>query len=212
MPSHKELTMKRNGKTHVKVQHPACRRRFLQLSGSMLVSSLMIQKAESAEIDEKGDIPLSENDRIGVNENHDSMIKTAYDLGYAYEKEFRGCARCTVAALQDALTFIPEELSLFRAASCLDGGATPTKLANCGAFTGSGMYIGWLCGTDRFGDNALSHDLIHKLHERFETEYGSVICKTVREQSNDECPEVVGKAAKWSAEILLEQFTGYKKP
>jgi len=108
------------------------------------------------------------------------------------------------------LTFIPDDWSLFRAASCLDGGATPTKLANCGAFIGADMVIGWLCGTGRFGDNTFSHDLIHELHKRFETEYGSVICETVREQSEADCPEVVGKATQWTAEILLGQFTGYK--
>jgi len=153
--------------------------------------------------------PLEKNDRVDIGDSGDELIQTAYELGYTYEKEHRGCSRCTVAALQDALTFIPDDRSLFRAASCLDGGATPTKLANCGAFTGAGMVIGWLCGTERFGDNTLSHDLIHELHKRFETEYGSVICKVVREKSEADCPEVVGKAARWTAEILLRQFANY---
>ena len=78
---------------------------------------------------------LDENVKIDIGDRGKEMIQKAYDLGYKYEDEHKGCARCTVAALQDAIDFIPEDDSLFRAASCLDGGATPTKLANCGSFT-----------------------------------------------------------------------------
>ena len=109
----------------------------------------------------------------------------------------------------EKIGFIPEDNELFRTASCLDGGATPTKKASCGAFTGAGMIIGWICGTERFGDNALSHELIRRVHDRFVEEYGSVICEIVREKSEENCPEVVGKAARWTAEILLKQFTNY---
>jgi len=111
-----------------------------------------------------------------------------------------------VAALQDAIDFIPADEGLFRAASCLDGGATPTNLASCGAFTGSGMVIGWVCGTQRFGDNSLSRKLIHKVHKCFEEEYGSVICKEVRNKADSKCPEVVANGAKWATEVLLKQF------
>ena len=186
-----------------------CRRRFLQLSGGMFFTFLTMRNAEGAGKDKTAFKPLGKNDRIDIGNSGDKQVQTAYELGYYYEKEHRGCARCTVAALQDALTFIPDDLSLFRSASCLAGGATPTKLANCGAFTGAGMVIGWLCGTGRFGDNTLSNDLIHEVHKRFETDYGSVICKVVREKSEADCPEVVGKAAQWTAEILLKQFTNY---
>ena len=120
-----------------------------------------------------------------------------------------GCARCTVAALQDAINFLPADNGLFRAASCLDGGATPTNLASCGAFTGSGMVIGWLCGTQRFGDNSLSRKLIHQVHGCFVDKYGSVICKNVRDKTNSECQKVVANSAKWTTEILLKQFTNY---
>lgn len=153
---------------------------------------------------------LTEKDSIDIGDKGNEIIQKAYELGYQYEGQYKGCARCTVAALQDAIDFIPVNEELFRAASCLDGGATPTKLANCGSFTGSGMLIGWACGTDRFGDNSLSHKLIHKVHARFEEEFGSVICKEIREKTGGKCPEVVGNAAKWATEIVLRQFTNYK--
>jgi hypothetical protein len=186
-----------------------CRRRFLQVSGGILCALISARDAEGAGKDESEFKPLDKNDRLDFGNSAEEMIQTAYDLGYTYEQDHRGCARCTVAALQDALTFVPDDKSIFRAASCLDGGATPTKLANCGAFTGAGMVIGWLCGTERFGDNTLSHDLIHELHKQFETEYSSVICNIVREKCEADCPDVVGKAACWTAEILLRQFTNY---
>jgi hypothetical protein len=96
---------------------------------------------------------------------------------------------------------------LFRAASCLDGGATPTNLASCGAFTGSGMVIGWACGTQRFGDNSLSRKMIHQVHGCFVEKYNSVICKKIRSKSGGNCPEVVANGAKWTTEIILKQFT-----
>jgi hypothetical protein len=34
-----------------------------------------------------------------------------------------------------------------------------------------------------------------------------VLCKDVREAADGNCPDVVGKAAKWTAEILLKEFT-----
>ena len=153
---------------------------------------------------------LTEKDNIDIGDRGEEIIQKAYDFGHQYEAEQKGCARCTIAALQDAIDFIPVDTGLFRTASCLDGAATPTKLANCGSFTGSGMFIGWACGTNRFGDNSLSHKLIHKVHARFEEEYGSVICKEIREKTGGKCPEVVGKAAKWSTETVLRQFTNYE--
>jgi len=171
-----------------------------------LIGLTVTGKAEGAELSSGEFKPLEKESRIDIGVRKKEIIETAYKLGFEYEETHRGCARCTIASLQDSIGFLPADESLFRSASCLDGGATPTKLASCGAFTGAGMVIGWLCGTGRFGDNTLSHDLIHNVHEQFIKEYGSVICKDVRESSGENCPDVVGKTARWTAEILLEQF------
>lgn len=186
------------------------RRNFLQSAGLCLMACGLQAEYLIADPGEKtGFKVLDENDRIDIGSRGAKIIQEAYDLGYLFEEKHKGCARCTVAALQDAIDFIPADDGLFRSASCLDGGATPTNLANCGAFTGSGMVIGWVCGTQRFGDNTLSHELIHKVHKCFVDEYGSVICKEVRDRAERKCPEVVAKSAKWTAEILLKQFTNY---
>jgi hypothetical protein len=194
-----------------KEKFTSTRRKFLQTAAAgLVVCGLNVEQLMADSENETEFKVLNENDRFDIGDRAAEIIQKAYDLGYEYEEKHGGCARCTVASLQDAIDFLPVDGELFRTASCLDGGATPTKLANCGSFTGSGMVIGWMCGTQRFGDNSLSHDLIHKVHECFNEEYGSVICKEVRESAEGKCPEVVAKAARWTAEILLKRFTNYE--
>ena len=119
-----------------------------------------------------------------------------------------------MAALQDSIDFVPKNKELFRAASGLCGGTSPSGEGNCGAFTGSGMILSCLCGRtrDEFeerGKTGRSSELVHEMYERFKEEYGSCICKDVRkkmEQYEDRCPRIVGKAAAWAAEIILREF------
>lgn len=118
-----------------------------------------------------------------------------------------------MAAVQDGVPFLKVDNGLFRGASCLDGGATPTGIQNCGSFTGAGMVIGYLCGRTREkefkGSAGLSHEICREVYERFKEEYGSVLCKDVRKGAEGNCPEVVGRAAKWTAEALLREFCDY---
>ena len=156
---------------------------------------------------------LTEGSRVDLNEDPETLIQKAYDLGQEYERVYKGCAQCTVAALQDAVDLIPANQDVFLAASCLDGGATPTHNANCGGFTGAGIVIGHLCGRPRArfkGDANLSHKLIREVHDEFVGLYGSVLCKDIRAKVNGNCPEVVGSAAKVTARVILRQFAGYQ--
>jgi hypothetical protein len=156
---------------------------------------------------------LKRGDKIDIDGKAEEIIQKAYELGYEYEKKHGGCARCTVAALQDAIPFAAADESVFRGSTCLDGGATPTGTQNCGAFTGSGIVIGYLCGSTRGktfeGDAKLAHELLHKVYHRFKEEYGTVLCEDVRRGAEANCPEVVGRAAKWVAEVLLSEFADY---
>ncbi len=158
--------------------------------------------------------PLQQGDRIDAGGNVEEIVRRAYDLGYKYEKQHGGCARCTVAALQDAIPFVGRDPSVFRASTCLDGGATPTDVQNCGAFTGAGMVIGYVCGSTRAetfeGTTRLAHQLLHKVYNRFKEAYGTVLCRDVRAGGKGDCPTVCGRAAQWVAETLLEEFAGYK--
>lgn len=159
---------------------------------------------------------LEEGDTVELNCAPQELIEKAYRLGHAYEKKHGGCARCTVAALQDALPFVEEDEGLFRGSTCLDGGATPVAEQNCGAFTGAGMVIGHLCGSRRDkgfrGSAKLAHRLLHRVYDRFKERYGTVLCRDVRKGAEGDCPEVVGLAARWVATVLLAEFAGYEEP
>jgi len=113
---------------------------------------------------------LRRGDRIDVAGREGQILERAYCLGYDYEKRCGGCARCTVAALQDAPPFAKVDVGLFRGAACLDGGATPKGLQNCGSFTGAAMIIGHLCGRTRdeisFGDNGLPAVPVERCRKR----------------------------------------------
>ncbi|HUT95517.1 MAG TPA: C-GCAxxG-C-C family protein [Thermoguttaceae bacterium] len=159
---------------------------------------------------------LKLGDRVELDCPAEEIIRRAYELGYRYEKEHGGCARCTVAACQDAIPLVAVDVGLFRGSTCLDGGATPVNVQNCGAFTGAGMVIGHLCGSTRGetfeGSAKLAHELLHKVYDRFKEEYGTVLCRDVRKGAEGDCPEVVGRAAQWVAEVLLAEFTDYEPP
>jgi hypothetical protein len=146
----------------------------------------------------------------------EEIIEKAYQLGYEYEKDHGGCCRCTLAALQDALPFVAVDEGLFRGSTCLDGGAAPVNVQSCGAFTGAGMVIGYVCGSRRAkkftGSAKLAHRLLHKVYDRFKEHYGTVLCRDVREGAEGDCPMVVGRAAQWTAEVLLAEFAGYEPP
>lgn len=192
---------------------PETNRRELLQSAAAGLALTLFQSDEAAAQTVDPEPLLRRGDRIDVAGREAQIIDNAFRLGYDYEKRYGGCCQCAVAALQDALPCLKPDVSLFRAASCLDGGATPTGIQNCGSFTGIGMVIGYLCGRTRdeifFGDKRLSQELLRIVYRRFEERYGSVLCKDVRAAAKADCPQVVGLAAKWAAEVLLETFANY---
>ena len=161
--------------------------------------------------------PFSPGQRIELAETAcHSIVQKAAALASEYLKQYGGCCQCTLAALQDALPFLPADPGLFRAASCLDGGATPTGLHQCGSFTAAGLAIGYLCGRTRdeifFGGRTLARQLLQKVFRQFQEHYGSVLCKEVRTKVNGNCSLTVFRTAQWTAQTLLETFAGYKIP
>ena len=166
------------------------------------------------------------------NQKTDKVIKRkAYDLGFQYEKVYKGCSQCVLAAVQDL--FGERNDDVFRAASGLAGGAGLCGDSGCGGYSGGIMALSQLHGRAR--ENFLdpertrrkSFDLAKKLHDKFIAEYGSVICRDIQQKilgrgyylrdpeefekfekagaHAEKCPSVVGNAAKWVAEILWEE-------
>ena len=135
-----------------------------------------------------------------------------------------------VAALQDAFDLRND--IIFKAATALAGGGARAIDGSCGAYTGAILFFGSIVGRERndFKDEAKvrlqAHDLAKRLHDKFIEEYSSVVCQNIQTKTMGRsyylidpeeykkfldagahdiyCPDVVGKAAKWAAEILLE--------
>jgi C_GCAxxG_C_C family probable redox protein len=164
------------------------------------------------------------------------VAEKAYQLGKEYEKTHRGCSQCVIAALQDALDIRNDDI--FKSATGLAGGTGLACDSGCGAYIGAILVLSSLLGRERnnFSDpEGIRHktfELTRKFREKFIQEYGSVICRDIQNKilgryyylpdpqefekfhnagaHNVHCPEVVGKAAKWMAEIMLEESVGSK--
>lgn len=197
------------------------RRKLFQMAGvgaagTILASGCLSGRCEEPDLLTPNDPrpPLGPGERIELSQAASTaIVQKATQLAAEYLQQYGGCAQCTLAALQDALPFLPADPGLFRAASCLDGGATPTQLHQCGGFTAAGLTIGYLCGRTRdeifFGDRSLARQLLQKVFAQFQNLYGGVLCKEVRGKVNGDCRLTVSRTAQWTTEILLETFAGY---
>jgi C_GCAxxG_C_C family probable redox protein len=161
----------------------------------------------------------------------DIRIQQAYENGFSYEKTYRGCAQCTVAAIQDALSIINDDV--FRASSSLASGGGLLCDGSCGGFSGGSMMISLILGRRRefFDDDSdfkyTAFRLTRDLQAKFMQKYGSVICKDIHREifgrtydlldpedkqqfdddgaHRDKCTSVVADAAAWTVEILLQE-------
>jgi len=159
------------------------------------------------------------------------LVDKAYKLGYEYEKTYRGCGQCALAALQDI--FDMRDDSTFKAMTGYAGGGGITGDAGCGAYVAGILFLSMLKGRERdnFADperiRFQSFAMARKLHDKFIAEYGTVICRDIHVKlfgrpyympDPDEfakfdaagahatvCPEVCGKATRWTAEIVIQQ-------
>jgi C_GCAxxG_C_C family probable redox protein len=160
------------------------------------------------------------------------FLKRVYETAFNYEKENRGCAQSVLATLQDAFDAHNDEV--FRAASALSGGCGLTTNGTCGALSGGVVAMGQMFGRERrnFKDpdktRMIAYRMGKQLVERFEKEYGSAICREIQRSylgreydlwdgadyvhfdrvafQQNKCPHLVGTAAVWAAEIILDEL------
>ena len=162
------------------------------------------------------------------------ILKKAYDLGFTYEQEHGNCAQCTFAAVQDAFGEPNDDVFKaaegFGAGSGRMG--TGNCGAYSGGILAISLKFGRTRQDFEAGKSSgpiPSQELNRELHNKFVAEYGCVICNDIRtklfgrtfnlwdpkEREEFEkagahdvppyhCPTVVGKAAQWTAEILLK--------
>jgi C_GCAxxG_C_C family probable redox protein len=155
-------------------------------------------------------------------------LKKAYALAHEFEQNYGACSQCVLAALQETVGGIDDEI--FKAAHALAGGAARTGQGTCGALAGGMMAISAKYGRSRKHFETVRStealNLAKVLYEAFIKEYGSPICTGVQEAifgrsfdlwnpkereefveaggHRDKCPDVAGKVAMWTAEILLD--------
>jgi C_GCAxxG_C_C family probable redox protein len=123
-----------------------------------------------------------------------ALLETAYEKGRQYEARATDCCQSAIAAIQETLGCINDEI--LKSGSAFAGGVGLTHLGNCGALTGAVMVIGQLCGRtrDEFDHDAKrpindpTFDYVsatkgwtyaYELVERFIIEYGSPLCHVI---------------------------------
>jgi C_GCAxxG_C_C family probable redox protein len=159
-----------------------------------------------------------------------AVAEKAYRLGRKYEAAYKGCSQCVLAAIQDV--FNMRDDAIFKAASGLTGGGGICGDGSCGAYAGGILALSQLSGRtrddfeDKAGASMKSFLLAQRLRQRFIEEFGSVVCRNIQHRifgrpyylmdpddlekfekaggHSDKCPDVVGKAAQWAAEIIIE--------
>jgi C_GCAxxG_C_C family probable redox protein len=162
----------------------------------------------------------------------DKRQSIASENGGEYERKYRSCGQCSVAAIQDALG-IRNDIA-FKCASGLGAGIGKLCDGSCGAYVGSVLMIGLYWGRRRskFDDDdenrRTADKLVVLLHDRFIREYGSVTCREIHDRlfgrrfdlwndsdkaafdaagaHTDKCTSVVAKAASWTTGIILGEL------
>ena len=163
---------------------------------------------------------------------NESVKQAIYNSGFESEKQYGGCAQCTLCALQPYLDIDP--LVIKSATGLMAGGVRSGN--SCGAFNGGLMAIAAVTGRnpENMGDKQAVADTLalgRKLFDKFMEEFGTVICRDIQYKimgksyrmydpedmqrfladggHDDKCTDVVAKSAVWVAEILEE--AGVKK-
>jgi len=161
----------------------------------------------------------------------EELLEKAYELGFEYEKTYKGCSQCVIAAIQDTLEIRDD--SVFKSATGLAGGGGLTGMGDCGAYAGGVMVISQLLGRERsrFDDSERIRfktcDLAKRLGDEFLGEFGTIICRDIQTRifgrpyylrdpdefnkfeeagaHREKCPDVVGKAARMAVKIILDE-------
>ena len=159
----------------------------------------------------------------------DELKEKAYQLGHEYEATRGSCSQCVLAALQETIGGVDEQV--FQAVQGLSGGTVSFGTGTCGALVGGIVMIGSEVGRtkvefDSKTPNRKVVEIGRKLADRFNEYYDGITCaevqtkemgrpfnlmdpeelKAFNEQGghSDHCASVCGNAARWTIEIMEE--------
>jgi C_GCAxxG_C_C family probable redox protein len=157
--------------------------------------------------------------------SREELLNKIEETAHDYEKEFHGCSRCVFKALQDHLE-LGDGTSL-KASTPLAAGIA-MRGETCGALIGGLLAVGIVTAKEDLKDsNALNNSLAagFRLARKVEKEFGTTNCTKIQtdrlgrfysladpEQYKAfieaggyiECPKVVGKIARMTAEFILD--------
>jgi len=164
-------------------------------------------------------------------EARQEILNKAYDLAYSYEAERGSCPQCVLSALFNTLHIGDKQT--IKAADVLAGGTALSAKGTCGALAGGLMTLSAIAGRefDDFMDGKRDRkvfEFAEILYKKFLKEYGAPLCCDVHKKlfgrtfnlmdpkeydefdkagaHIDKCPSVCGNVAKWTAEIILDNF------
>jgi hypothetical protein len=176
--------------------------------------------------------------RLPVEVQWAGYAERAYRLGFEYERTYKGCGQCILAAVQDTMGQFDQAVfdGAFEAATGLAGGIGLCGDGTCSAFIGGALALGLYSPRRRayFGGDRESkyraYELIQRLHKRFSGYYGGIRCCEVHQHEfgraydlrepaereafeaagahQDKCTGVVARAAQWVVEIMGDTVMG----
>ena len=159
------------------------------------------------------------------------ILENVYHLAFQYEAKLGSCPQCVLAALKETLDVGDD--NVFKASQGLSGGTALSSKGTCGALSGGMIAIGSLVGRtyQEFTEGQkkrLVFKYTRQLYDKFVKEYGSSLCCDVQKKifgrsyvlldkqeyeafekagaHVDKCTSVAGNAAKWTAEIILNEL------
>lgn len=172
-----------------------------------------------------------------MSKKEQEILDSVYERAYEYEARYGSCPQAVLAALQDFFDNIDD--SVIKAVHNFAGGGALCGDGTCGALVGGLAAISSLYGREReeFGKKTASRKknfaYSRELHDKFVKEFEGVVCSQVQEKKlgrsfklwdaedykkfeeagghADKCTDVAGKAARWTAEILLAKGVPLKK-
>ncbi len=164
-------------------------------------------------------------------ESKQELIDKIYRLAFKYEAELGSCPQCVLAAIKETIDIGDEDI--FKSADALAGGTSLSSKGTCGALVGGMLAISSIVGREYndFKDRKKKRRVFKYakiLYDRFVDEYDSPLCCDVQKKifgrsfdlmdpieyeefekagaHVDKCPTVSGNAARWTAEIILNEI------